>query len=270
MKLFLFLLLFVTSFSPAAQSPMEGAADSRAKVLTYQKGEVYSVTAHTGISTTIEFAEGEVYESHQTGFLNAWDFVPNGRFLTLKPRLKHGDSNVTVFTNKRQYLFALKARDPNKYGIDDQNLNYYLEFTYPGEDTTKAVVLHKERLNRATRECERETQYFDPSKLSFHYYFSGDKEIAPVIAFDNGQFTYLKIAKNSAVPAVYAVDRDRTESVVNTRMEGDYVVIEQLLSDFTLRHGNQIVSVSRNNDRELLTEARNNEKSVQNDSYAPW
>ncbi|MBL4867313.1 MAG: TrbG/VirB9 family P-type conjugative transfer protein [Pseudomonadales bacterium] len=264
----LFLLLGIAT-AQAAQSPIEGVADARSKVLTYQKGQVYSVTAHTGISTTIEFAEGEVYTDHQAGFLAGWDFVPTGRFLTLKPKIKHGDTNVTIFTNRRQYLFALKARDPNGYGVDDKRLNYYLEFNYPEDETKRAVERHARTIKRLALECEEETRFFDPTELSFHYYFSGDKHIAPIVAFDNGQFTYLKIAKHAPVPSVYAVDRERNEGVVNVRMEGDYIVIEQVLSNFTLRHGNDVVSVTKNNARELVAESKA-KKASDGADYSPW
>ena len=70
----------------------------------------------------------------------------------------------------------------------------------------------------------------------------------PVHVFDDGQFTYLQLRLGQTVPAVFAVDNAAgQESVVNTRTEGDYLVIQQLAPQFTLRQGEFHVASIFNN-----------------------
>ena len=47
----------------------------------------------------------------------------------------------------------------------------------------------------------------------------------------------------SDLPAVFLVDKDKQESVVNYRIEGPYVVIERIGTQFSLRHGSDVACV---------------------------
>ena len=79
-----------------------------------------------------------------------------------------------------------------------------------------------------------------PTDFNFNYQISGSKEIALVRAFDDGQFTYLQFRNSVDVPAIFVVDREAKESLVNSRVEGQYVVIERVATQFTLRNGSVV------------------------------
>ena len=83
---------------------------------------------------------------------------------------------------------------------------------------------------------------------NFNYEFSGSDNIAPVKVFDDGDFTYMEFGSNNyELPAIYAVDSSGYEGLVNYRIVENYLVIEQVSSQFTLRSGADIVCVYNNN-----------------------
>jgi len=84
----------------------------------------------------------------------------------------------------------------------------------------------------------------DLSAFNFKYQYTGEPSIAPVKVFDNGEFTYFQFAKkNAEYPAIFSVDASGFESLVNFRATGDYIVVEKVSPQFTLRNGTDIVCV---------------------------
>ena len=73
----------------------------------------------------------------------------------------------------------------------------------------------------------------------------GDRstDIVPTAVFDDALFTYLRLPGNREVPAVFHVAADGEESMVNTRMEDDLLVVDRVSRQMRLRLGNQVVSV---------------------------
>lgn len=86
---------------------------------------------------------------------------------------------------------------------------------------------------------------FDPTKLNWKYSFTGSRALAPIEAFDNGQFTYFKFKTNGMNhhPTVFIVDKKRNETLVNYHMQGGYMVINSVAKQFTLRDGAYVTSV---------------------------
>ncbi len=82
-----------------------------------------------------------------------------------------------------------------------------------------------------------------PSDYNFNYTLTGSREIAPLRVFDDGEFTYMQFKALTDLPAIFLVGKDKQESVVNYRVEGPYVVIERIASQFSLRHGSDVACV---------------------------
>ena len=83
---------------------------------------------------------------------------------------------------------------------------------------------------------------------NFNYEFTGEPSLAPIKVFDNDEFTYFQFSgKSSEVPAIFTVDSAGFESLVNFRSAGNYIIVERIAAQFTLRNGNDIVCVYNNN-----------------------
>jgi type IV secretion system protein VirB9 len=67
--------------------------------------------------------------------------------------------------------------------------------------------------------------------------------IVPALVFDDGRFTYFRFPGNREVPAVFHVLGDGAETIVNTRMEGDLLVVDRVSRQLMLRAGSAVVAV---------------------------
>ncbi|MDJ1407184.1 MAG: TrbG/VirB9 family P-type conjugative transfer protein [Candidatus Midichloria sp.] len=66
----------------------------------------------------------------------------------------------------------------------------------------------------------------------------------PLQIFDDGEFTYFKFRNiNAEIPAIFLVDLDNREGIINYRIAGKYVVVERVAAKLTLRHGKSTICV---------------------------
>ena len=72
---------------------------------------------------------------------------------------------------------------------------------------------------------------------------SDSQEILPSLVFDDGRFTYLQYPGNREVPAVFQVQGDGSENVVNARMEDDMLVIDRVSRRWMLRTGAAVIGL---------------------------
>ena len=190
------LLLLVSTALFAGMDPVPSAKDHRVRIVPYDRGNVVQINCHYDVETIIEYAADENIERISSGQSSAWALIPSlsrGNVLSIQPKLKSADTNLTVITNKRTYLYELHARE--QWNLRDNDVTFFIQYEYPGE-TTRAMEL---ALMRKKGNEEAATKYneerdiskkIDPSKLNMGYQFSGDTQIAPVAVFDDGTFTY--------------------------------------------------------------------------------
>jgi type IV secretion system protein VirB9 len=229
--LYLLAALLLTPPALAEQNPRPSASDSRILIGTYHDGTVYKVIASYGFQTTIEFSEKETVETISIGDSIAWQVVPAGHRLFLKPQESNAVTNMAVVTSLHSYYFELNAsrsRDP-------ATVTFLLRFAYP--DGSPGVLTVRSATQSATASAKKPTDY------NFNYTLTGARDIAPVRVFDDGEFTYMQFRALTDLPAIFLVDRQKQESVVNYRIEGAYVVIERVATQFSLRHGSQVACV---------------------------
>jgi type IV secretion system protein VirB9 len=72
---------------------------------------------------------------------------------------------------------------------------------------------------------------------------SDSEDIVPTLIFDNGRFTYFRFPGNREVPAVFGVLGDGSETIVNSRMEDDLLVVHRVSRRLMLRAGMAVVGV---------------------------
>ncbi len=220
----------------ASQMPRFLGTEKKFRSFLYNPNEVYRYIGHYTYQGFIEFEQGETIGTISMGNPSLWLFESLGNRLFLKPVGEDGsETNMTVITSKRVYHFELMAREAK--GIADKNLIFVVKFVYPDEKEKNIVEFAKTNLSD-------EPDLRDLSKYNFNYQYTGEKSIAPSKVFDNGQFTYFQFSnKNSEIPAIFNVDADGYESLVNYRVSSDYVIVERVGAQFTLRNGSEIVCV---------------------------
>ncbi len=216
----------------AAKSPHSLVTDDRVKQVPYDSNQVYEIVGTYGYQTSIEFANDETVKVVTLGDSIAWQTVPYQNRLFLKPVEPNAATNLTVITDKRTYYFKLTSSKKRT------SMTFLVRFVYPNSN---------KNMYAGAGGSHRVSNGFDPAKLNLDYGTSGNKTAIPLNrAFDDGQFTYFLFAQSTEIPSVYTVGPDGTESIVNTRREGQYLVAERTASLFTLRNGNSYLCVRNN------------------------
>ncbi len=231
-------MLIMASQANALQTPRRLSKESKFRTYVYNPNEIYQYLGHYLYQSYIEFEENEQINTISMGDSTAWQIVPQENRLFLKPVGDYPQTNMTVITNKRIYHFELDAKDAK--GINDDTLIYYVKFVYQSQEDTTIVQF-------PTRQVTDVPDLSDLSKYNFNYEFTGNDNVAPIKVFDDGQFTYMEFQdKNAEIPAIFYVDSNGYEGLVNFRTVSNYVIIERVASQFTLRNGGEIVCIYNN------------------------
>lgn len=218
---------------------VKSATDARIKRIAYQENQVYQLYGVTFTATQVVFGEDEVILTKEGGDRAVWmvtNPLPNMAFI--KPTTLGSNSNIIIVTNKHSYYFH--AQSNSSLETNPASRTYAIKFSYPEEEARKRK---EEALKKRQEQDMRIEPNLHPERYHWNYGFSGNKELAPLHVFDDGRFTYLEIAKNQPIPAVFAVDREGKEAVVNTRRVDNYLVIHRLSPQFSLRLGRLVTSV---------------------------
>lgn len=231
------LIIFSTSTSFALKESRPTPIDSRIRIMVYNADDVYKYIGYYGYQAMVQLSSDEEIVNISMGDTTAWQIVPSGSHFFIKPMEQDATTNMTLITNKRTYHFELYAEEASD--IRDPNMMFELRFIYPDgeeEDHIKTFATSSSAPDLA-----------HPEKYNFNYSISGNEEIAPIKIFDDGEFTYLQFRdKNAELPAIFAVDEELRESMVNYRLAADnnnMVIIEQVFQKLSVRHGKKIVCV---------------------------
>lgn len=251
------------------------AEDRLVRVETYDVSKVVTLFAKRGVTTHIQLDPSEHIEFVSTGVgsncerpTDTWCVVaPNhGSQLFIKPKsATTGANNIAIATDKRAYSLRLVMLADNA----PQEPLYRLTFRYLEEgaeqddaaaSATRLPPLSEENIETLIAlEGSTKTEVVKgrlksaPKVINSTYSMKVGKnatDIAPVMIFDDGRFTYFKYPNNREVPAVFAVSDEGKESVVNVHMEMDPVTGRKdlLCADvvarrFFLRRGSAVVGI---------------------------
>ena len=248
MKRLLLIALLVPILALAELTPKKGDYDPRVRVVDYNPLNVVKLATFYGVSTHVQFGNGETIMDVAVGDDQAWKVVPRGNHLFIKPQATQADTNVTVVTDKRTYQFALVVQPrPMKDSTAwaNPNLIFSLTFRYPDEEAAKAAAnAKKEAVKSRLGEIKGKLSDAKKEGQNFDYWVAGSEEISPTAARDDGRFIYLTFSNNRDMPAVYSVDAKGNEALINTNViDGNTIVIQRLVAHLMLRKGNAVASV---------------------------
>ena len=228
----LIILPLLSSPALAERAARPGTADARIKSYTYHENDVYYLKGHYGFTMVIEFSPKEKVDSISIGDSEAWQVIPGSRknMIYIKPLEQNAETNMTVLTSKRIYTFELaadKAATPKS-----RDLTFRVEFRYPEEETLELASFGSKPAGKYNP-----LDGADASAWNFDYSYAGDRGLRPKRVFDDGTFTYFEFSKPGATPAIFSVDNEGNESLVNFNVEGAYIIVNSTGRQFTLRDG---------------------------------
>lgn len=154
-----------------------------------------------------------------------------GNILFVKPKGRNVKTNMNVVTTKRLYLLELNDQAP-----EAGSPVFSIRFVYP--DIQRDAAL---RLQAQARTAYPNLAGLDKANVNLAYSFSGNSRLKPSIVFDDGTKTFFRFA--AAVPAIFAVNDDFSETLTNARREAGYLVVDGTARQYTLRDGSDWICI---------------------------
>ena len=237
------------------------AGDPRMRDIRYDPGLVVTVPVQRGVVTHILLDADEAITDVASGLGGdctkpeaAWCIAAQagGRNVFVKPKsTAAAANNLAVVTDRRSYAFRFVVLSDG----EREAPVYRLVMHAPA--MPKAAAASTRILAPSTPrvfapppvqpgEVVAERLKAAPDVVNSSYSIAegeASDEIVPTLVFDDGRFTYLRLPGNRAIPAVFAVLGDGSETLVNTRMEGDLLVVDRVSRRLTLRAGSAVVGV---------------------------
>ena len=203
--------------------------DPRIRVVPYRMDAVYRLRGYVGYQIDITFAPRERFVGLGVGDSKGVTFASEANHLFLKPRAARVATNLTVLTNRRTYLFDYETqpRPPDPSGAD---VIYALRFEYP------AAPVRVASRERRQVEIDLETAR-NVRPRNYDYWYCGDPSLKPAAAWDDGVQTTLVFGAHSELPAIFALNQDGSESLVNSDVQADRIVIQRVTRRLLLRRG---------------------------------
>jgi type IV secretion system protein VirB9 len=204
--------------------PQAGAGDPRIQSVAYDADRVFLLQGAPGYQITVEFGSDEQIENVAVGDSASWQVTPNrrGDYLFVKAVQPGVATNMTVVTTARTYFFELAPI----YGPSPE-MAYTVRFTYPGGQPDSVA------------------DEAPSSEPAGRYRLSGARAIRPSRIADDGRHTYIEWPRDRTLPAVYALDSEGRESLVNGAMRDDLFVIDSVVPKLVFRLDRSVARAER-------------------------
>lgn len=214
--------LFFVPLAYAESVPTPRSADSRVTYVTYNPDDVTRINAKIGVATHIILNQDETYQTHAFGDSGAWHFANFNNSIFIKPKLENSSTNLVVITDRRTYNFYVAYTNQDTYEV---------RFFYPEQAKEKI----KEKNIKS--ELESFANRFKGKKINLHYKMKGAKSVAPINVWDDGTFTYFKFGNNTELPAIYALNDNGEEILLNRTVMGnnDIVMLHGISKQWRIR-----------------------------------
>ncbi|MDM0116766.1 TrbG/VirB9 family P-type conjugative transfer protein [Variovorax sp. J22R133] len=216
------------------------ANDARIQTVRYTGDNVIRIAAAEGVVTTIELSKSEEIKDFAMGDRDAWHAAINGNLFVLKPKDVKADTNLTLFTNRRSYLFQLKTTSRTA-----RNVAYWVRLQYPEGDasTPEARALARKEAERIRMKADLKASAIEGA-LNYDYWIVGPLELQPLSMHDNGRQTFMLFSAAHPMPAAFIIEPDGTETLVDYHVEDDTMVLHRVVSRVLLRRGALVAGIT--------------------------
>lgn len=206
-------------------------ADMRVRTIDWETDRIVQVAGRIGIETMIMVEAGERIETIAVGNARSWQISPTkrGNIMFVKPVEGALRTNMTVVTNRRQYLFDL---------VPGRHLSpvYLLRFSYPLPPAAAANPVTQPAPDPPT-----------PSRpLNTAWVRKGDPVLLPTRVFDDGNDTFLEWPPDRELPGIFVRDSGGNEGPVNFTVKDGLVVVSGVSREYVLRLGKAVATLTGN------------------------
>lgn len=208
----------------AQHRPQPSSGDPRLQTVEYRDNQVVTLEVAPGYQLALEFAADERIESVGLGDSAAWMVSPTkrGDHLFIKATQPGVSTNMTVVTDIRTYAFDLHPLPG-----PSETMAYTVRFSYPAPPEARMLSGEAAAVPDA------------------RYRVSGDKKLRPSAISDDGVKTYIEWPANVAMPAVYAINDQGREALVNGVVQDKMFVIDGVSRRLLFRIDKRVARATR-------------------------
>lgn len=216
----------------------------RLVVFPYDRNNTYPIQLMEGLNTHLEFPEGEYIKTLSMSNCGQdspfWGCILSAdrHHVWIKPKLPDQTNVGTIVTNRRVYEISLHAVVPGR--------DWYQRVTWEGGWQDQGFYEFREPNSGGDRtggDSVKAPAGAEPERLHFGYSIEGDAPFRPQMVFDDGKFTWIKLASNvQELPALFVLAGDDVE-LVNYTPRGDYLLVNRLVPGLLLKLGKAEVKV---------------------------
>jgi type IV secretion system protein VirB9 len=220
---------------------------ARVSQVPFVPDEVTRVLGAVDHPVLIEFSATEPIEDVAGGGISGWEVQKRAHRLFVRATPQATTGTLLVTSRTRSYVFDLVPVRATRKGASARYMSKIV-FAYdappvPAPQGSAGAVsavpakLEQLPLGYPLHQPYRNTNYT-------MQVVTETVDIRPREAFDDGRFTWLLFPRNQELPVVYkSVPGTEEEVVVNSHMEGDYLVLHAVAPLWNLRLGGSVVGV---------------------------
>lgn len=233
----------------ALDVPQGNKFDYRVKVVNYNANDVVKIVGHFGYQINIVLQDGEqvLPKGVYMGDSQAWQFATLNNHVFIKPKIENGRTNMTIITNRRAYTLDLSSHWSKNNKPTSNDMYYQVQFRYPADEAQHALTLAQKQAADAAAAVDKkrldDQMNVRSERKNWNYFVQGSQSVTPDEASDDGRFTYFRFKGNRDIPAIFMVNEDGSESLVNRDVDGDTVTIHSMAKQFVLRKGNAVAAI---------------------------
>jgi len=211
-----------------------GGIDPRLRTVLYSPDEVYRLPARIGYEIELEFQPGELFLGLGAGDSEGLTFKAQANHLFIKPKAANVHTNLTVLTDRRTYRFDYMTLAPDQT-LDQIDTVYAFRFLYADQTTIASAPASS--ATDSSKSAERLLRDSARPERNFDYWYCGSPQLQPIATWDDGVHTHLRFGANAELPAVFVINGDGTQSLVNFNIVDDELVVHRVARRFLLRRG---------------------------------
>jgi P-type conjugative transfer protein VirB9 len=242
-------LIFAAALAAAShdsESTMfrEELGNNRVEHVTYAENKVLQIAAIFNQPFFIQLKEDEPIEDVAGGTIAGWDVHKKGARLYIRALDKAEKTTLIVTTRSHSYVFDLKTVKPTPENFARRASK--IVFDYPALKSSVTLVTQAPPPSPPPQ--NNNTNKPAPSAFQNRNYsmqiVSETVDIRPREVYDDGRFTWFKFPSNVEIPAIYkSQPNTKDEVLVNSHVEGDYVVMHATAPLWNLRLAQSMVGV---------------------------
>ena len=213
-------LILIGQPAAAQVMPTPTLGDPRLQTMLYDPDQIVRLSVASGYQLMVAFSSGEKIETIAVGDSSAWQVTGNkrGDAIFIKSVQPSGGTNLTVVTDARVYAFELVT----SFG----EAPYIVRFTYPAAtaEVSDAVI--------------------DPVP-AYCYRLGGARAVRPRSIVVDGERVSIEWPKSAALPAIFRIDEDGAETLINGAMVDGRMLIDGAPMKLIFRLDRQIATATR-------------------------